>query len=763
MHGTDGDSDILSIHQSPLAMDFYAHSLEGRPPEEWHRLEDHLRGTAELAKRFADEFGCGEWGYLAGLWHDLGKYSREFQEYLARQHDRDANIETLSGRVDHSSAGAQNAADTIAILGHLLAYAIAGHHAGLLNGRDIGTCQEDRLKKEVYPWQHGLAFLPSFTHIGPPLFLRNALSQKDEFAVAFFVRVIFSCLVDSDFLDTEAFMNPQQAALRPRWPENVLAEMEKSLNSFIEELKPAGTSQVNRQRALVRKACLKAADEQEPDFFSLTVPTGGGKTLASLAFALRHAIRRGLKRIIYVIPLTSIIEQNAEVFRDALKSVSDSIGLDVVLEHHSNLDPEKENAINRLAAENWDAPLIVTTTVQFYDSLFANKTSRCRKLHRLARSVIILDEAQTLPVDYLQPCLSALRELAANYEASIVICTATQPAIEKREGFDIGLQKPFEIIPKPADLYDELQRVRVEDIGSKNDEEICNLLSVNPQVLCIVNTKPHARKLFEALGLQDGLFHLSGNMCPAHRSETLKKIRARLDEGRVCRVVSTQVIEAGVDIDFPVVYRSLAGLDSIAQAAGRCNRNDKLKEKGGKGRVFIFRSEHTKAERFFADTAQCAGQILPLYDDPLDLKAVEHYFKLYYWDQKDRWDEKKIMDNFRLHSNDREFPFNFGFKHVAETFQLIDDAGWQPIIIPWRENGWRLCERLRGMPEPTLEIRRKLQRYVVQIPRWIWERHAGRDIQLVHDGIWVLTSPEIHYSEDTGLNLDALGPGAMFG
>ncbi|MEW6587014.1 MAG: CRISPR-associated helicase Cas3', partial [Nitrospirota bacterium] len=618
-------------------------------------------------------------------------------------------------------------------------------------------CQEARLKKHIPHWEHGLQFIPTFTDIEPPNVLKNAVLVKDAFSIAFFVRMIFSCLVDADFLDTEAFMNPKQSALREKWPNNVLEEMDKALTEFLRLMSPEDTL-VNRQRALVREACLKAANEQKARLFSLTVPTGGGKTLASLAFALRHAIRHGLQRVIYVIPLTSIIEQNAEVFRNAMESVSSGLGRDVVLEHHSNLDPEKETAVNRFASENWDAPLIVTTSVQFYESLFANKTSRCRKLHRMARSVIILDEAQTLPVDYLEPCLSALQELVTNYCASVVICTATQPAVERRENFKIGLQKTFEIIPKPVALYSELQRVSVMDIGNKSDEEICKLLSAEPQVLCIVNTKPHARKLFEALGPEAGCFHLSGNMCPAHRSETLTKIRENLAEGRVCRVVSTQVIEAGVDVDFPVVYRSLAGLDSIAQAAGRCNRNGKL---AAKGRTFIFRSEHTKAERFFADTAQCAGQILSLYDDPLDLKTVEHYFKLYYWDQSARWDEKKIMDNFGL-INDREFPFNFGFKRTAESFQLIDDADSKPVIIPWREEGRGLCERLRAMPEPTLEIRRQLQRYVVQVRRWALEKHAGTDIQLIHDGIYILASPEIHYSEDTGLDLDATGPGAIF-
>ncbi|MEW6377484.1 MAG: CRISPR-associated helicase Cas3' [Thermodesulfobacteriota bacterium] len=734
--------------------EFYAHSKDGKPREEWHRLEDHLKKVAEMARNFANDFNAGDWGYLAGLWHDLGKYSGEFQDKIKK--DIDAHIESLISRVDHSTAGAQHAIPMLDIIGHLLAYVVAGHHSGLLNGRDTGACQEARLRKAIPLWEHGLQFLPKINKIEPPIFLRCALTRKNAFSVAFFVRMIFSCLIDADFLDTEAFMNAQQAALRLKWPDNILNEMDSALTEFVQQLDLEDTV-VNRQRALVREACLKAAEEN-PGLFSLTVPTGGGKTLSSLAFALRHAVKHGLQRVIYVIPLTSIIEQNADVFREAMKSLADKLGRDLVVEHHSNLDPEKETAFNRLAAENWDAPLIVTTSVQFYESLFSNKTSRCRKLHRLARSVIILDEAQTLPVDYLKPCLLALQELTTNYRTSIVICTATQPAIERREGFEIGLQKPFEIIPNPVELYHQLHRVRVEDIGSQSDQEICRRMQDEPQVLCIVNTRLHARKLFETIEPGDDHFHLSGNMCPAHRAEKLNQIRGHLNQGHVCRVVSTQVVEAGVDVDFPVVYRSLAGLDSIAQAAGRCNRNGRLPQKGN---IYIFRSEHTRSERFFSDTAQCAGQILTLYRDILNLEAIQHYFQLYYWDQSARWDEKRIMDNFSM-LNERQFPFNFGFTRTAEVFQLIDETRTCPVIIPWRESGRRLCERLRSIPTPTLEIQRELQRYVVPIPRRIWEKHVGTDIQLIHEGISVLVSPEVHYSEETGLNLEAEEPGAIF-
>jgi len=739
-----------------MSKTYYAHSKDGPPQTEWQSLDMHLKNVANTARHFAESFDAADWGYLAGLWHDVGKYSQAFQDYLRHENNLDASMETAAERQDHSSAGAQYAVSSVPILGHLLAYAIAGHHSGLLNGRDVGACQEIRLNKSVHPWQHGLKFLPPFTNIEPPQCLRNALSKRDGFSAAFFLRMIFSCLVDADFLDTEGFMKPEQAALRGGWPGNILEQMDNALTGFVHALDPEDTL-VNRQRALARQACLTAAT-RAPGLFSLSVPTGGGKTLASLAFALQHAMRNGLRRIIYVIPLTSIIEQNAEVFREALRPVEEMLGRDVVLEHHSNLDPEKETETNRLATENWDSPLIVTTSVQFYESLFANRTSRCRKLHRLARSVIILDEAQTLPVDYLKPCLRALEELTTNYRASVVICTATQPAIKRREGFEIGLREPFEIIPNTVELYDRLRRVRVKDIGEQYDQDLCERIMSESKVLCVVNTKAHARKLFEAIGADNGHFHLSGNMCPAHRSERLERIREYLKKGSVCRVISTQVIEAGVDIDFPVVFRSLAGLDSIAQAAGRCNRNGTLPEGGS---VHIFRSEHKNSERFFADTAQCAGQILSLHDNPLDPEAIERYFKLYYWDQSARWDEKKVMDETFL-INDPDFPFNIGYARIAKKFQLIDESDYCPVIIPWGDKGRVLCERLRAMSAPTLDIRRQLQRFIVQIPRRVWRRHANTSIQLIHDGISVLASPEIHYSNDTGLTLEAEGPGAIF-
>lgn len=744
---------------------YYAHTLPNRSQEEWQPLEDHLLNVADLAGTFAAAFGAKEWGYIAGLWHDLGKFADAFQAYLAACGDyhydetepTDIDVATV-GKTDHTSAGAQHAVSVAGIPGHLLAYPIAGHHAGLLDGISDGACLEKRLHKHVEPWEWGLAAIPSIVPPAElPIFLRRALDRRAEapmetaFAFAFFVRMLFSCLVDADFLDTERFMDPARHADRPQWTDDVLRDMANVLDQYVEGLQEPANP-VDKERRKVREACLDAA-RMEPGLFSLTVPTGGGKTLSSLAFALRHAQIHGLQRVIYVIPFTSIIEQNADVFRRVFASLVDMP--DPVVEHHSALDVGSESMSSRLTAENWDAPLIVTTSVQFYESLFANRTRRCRKLHNLARSVIILDEAQKLPVGYLHPCLLALRELAANYRSSVVLCTATQPAIERREGFSIGLEGVREIIPDPPGLYAALKRVEVRDLGALDDEELARRILREPQVLSILNTRRHARILFERIMEHEGAVHLSAAMCPAHRSCVLADVRERLERGKPCRVISTQLIEAGVDVDFPVVFRSLAGLDAIAQAAGRCNRNGHLTS----GVTFVFRSEHCDSERFLRETSQAADQLMgggsttPLFDDLLSLEAVERYFQLYYWSQQTRWDEKGIIADTRI-VNCKDLPFLFSFQGISERFRLIDDSG-QPVIIPWRDEGQALSERLRFAKDvPETRLLRMLQRYTVQVPERVWRRHLGRSIELVHDRYPLLVSPELHYDPRVGLILD---------
>ncbi|MEO1855738.1 MAG: CRISPR-associated endonuclease Cas3'', partial [Rubritalea sp.] len=395
-----------------------------------------------LPQNQPDHEAFHHWGYLAGLWHDLGKFSEDFQNYLARASD--IHYDEFLEKIDHTTAGAKLAASKHP-LGHCLATAIAGHHAGLLDARHESKASLiKRLSKTIASVDATPSEITDQLIPEPPSFVTPSSSA---FTLAFFQRMLFSCLVDADFLATEAFMNESQSEFRPQTKSHVL---EDALHLLEAKISSFGTpvGEVNQARANVVKDCLSAADEPA-GIFSLTVPTGGGKTLSSLLFALKHAIKHGHTRIIYVIPFTSIIEQNAGVFSDLLAELGD----DIVLEHHSNLLPEKETTRSRLASENWDAPIVVTTAVQFYESLFAAKTSRNRKLHNMANSVVILDEAQALPVQYLNPCLRALEQLSSHYHTTTVLCTATQPAVNKTEQFNIGLENITEIIRDTSSLF----------------------------------------------------------------------------------------------------------------------------------------------------------------------------------------------------------------------------------------------------------------------------------------------------------------------
>ena len=746
---------------TPARASFVAHTPQRGG--DWHDLPSHLVAVAELAGRFGERFGAGPWAYAAGLWHDLGKFSHEFQRYLRGAVEPDAHSNRASRGPDHSTAGAQYAVEAIPVLGHLLAYSIAGHHGGLPDGLASGACLETRLKKEVPEWRHGLPHLPDHGAPELPPFVREAILKNppNGFTAAFFARMLFSCLVDADFLDTERHMAPEKAAARPLWPEKILGRMAEQLDHHLEEVeRRVSPTTVNTARARVRQACLEAA-EMPPGLFSLTVPTGGGKTLSSLSFALRHALRHDLDRVIYVIPFTSIIEQNAGEFRKVMGALMEDGLPDPVLEHHSNVQVESEVRAEdesqpdpgKLVTENWDAPLVVTTSVQFYESLFGSRTSQCRKLHNIARSVVILDEVQTLPVEFLAPCLGAIRELSRNYGTSVVLCTATQPAVERRENFTIGLEEVRPIVPEPDRLYATLRRVEVRDEGTLSDAELVERIRDEGRVLCIVNTRRHAGELFRLLGPKDGHFHLSALMVPEHRSEVLREIRERLDDSKPCRVISTQLIEAGVDIDFSVVYRSMAGLDSVAQAAGRCNRSGTL---AGLGRTYLFRPAERAPPGFLRQPAAVTEQILALHDDPMSLEAVEQFFRVLYWNcDQDRWDAKGIMDRFNLDGRNPDLPFLFDFATVGRAFQLIEDTG-RPVLVPWGQRGEELCNALRYSWEPVQAgLLRRLQRFTVQIPLRTWEEEVARgSIELVHDRYPVLVNSDVHYNEHTGLSLE---------
>lgn len=458
----------------------------------------HLNKVAYLAGKFAGEMfpasskearTATEWGRLVGWWHDLGKYSEKFQRYLDK--NRDTHQAEVDEKVDHATAGAQLAASK-APFGHIIANAIAGHHSGLLDARNTGACLEKRQKKQIEPFDRAPAELLDLAPPKPPEFLAV---KPNDFQIAFYQRMIFSCLVDADFLATESSMNPEQTAHRAMPDHSVF---KPALNLLEARINAFGTpeSKVDQARNNVYQDCLSKS-ARPPGIFKLTVPTGGGKTLSSLAFALKHALKHGQRRIIYVIPFTSIIEQNAKVFSDLLEK----LGSEIVLEHHSNFSPEKEEqetTRSRLACENWDAPIIVTTAVQFYESLFAAQTSRSRKLHNIANSVVILDEAQSLPVQYLNPCLRVLEHLTKNYSTSAVLCTATQPAIERNDLFTIGLNAATEIISDTETLFSRLDRVRVQYRGTLDDATIANELKAAEQALCIVNTRKHAQVLYQS-------------------------------------------------------------------------------------------------------------------------------------------------------------------------------------------------------------------------------------------------------------------------
>ncbi len=570
--------------------------------------------------------------------------------------------------------------------------------------------------------------------------------------------MLYSCLVDADFLDTELFCDPEKAKLREGVPG--LGDLMPKLDSFMRGVSDrAETTPVNHLRANVLSDC-RAGARLPQGLFSLTVPTGGGKTLSSLAFAMDHAKEHNLRRVIYVIPYTSIIEQTAQQFQDIF-------GAEAVLEHHSNLLHENDDAEEeseerrRLAAENWDSPIIVTTNVQFFESFFGNRSSRTRKLHNVARSVIILDEAQMLPVPLLRPTLAAIRELSEHYHSTIVLCTATQPALTASDEFKGGLEGVRELVSAPTALEQEFRNVRIvheERLDVVKDVEIATLLRQEARSLCIVNTKKHARLLFQSLNGTAGTFHLSAAMCPVHRKRTLGRsndpepgtIRRRLLDGDPCRVISTQLVEAGVDVDFPVVIRAMAGIDSIVQAAGRCNREGKL-QKGG--RLFVFMPEEGLPKGSFRQNAEITRLVLhDCRSRILDSSTVRAYFKELYWakDQGGGLDEYGILQSLAAGAATGDFPF----KTIAELYCLIPTVQI-PIAVPYDDEARTLLEALRYNTSPGA-ILRQLQPYTIQVWPYIWAglKQAGYVEGLQDERYFVLTELGMKeaYDKHFGLN-----------
>lgn len=749
----------------------YAHSLPGEAMDRWETLSDHQEAVAALAAEFAAVFGWAEVARLAGRLHDIGKLSAAFQAYIAGQRE--------SGG-DHSSAGARIALDAYRLpLGTMLAAIIAAHHAGLADGIDLARRLEGAAGLVPAGWQAQAGPLPPQPELKPTRAFNWQAGPKG-FAASFLVRMLFSCLVDADFLATERFYAAAEGAPAERGGHTSLAALRDRLHAHMAEKRAAAEpTPLNALRATILDHAVSKA-ELTPGLFTLTVPTGGGKTLASLSFALEHAVRHGLRRVIYVIPYTSIIEQTAQVFRQALGGEED------ILEHHASFDWERArrtrpdgeapDALAKLqrAAENWDVPIVVTTAVQFFESLFADRPSRCRKLHNIAGSVVVLDEAQTMPVHLLRPCMAAIDELARHYRTSIVLCTATQPALRVKDGFGkekggFAIGDAHELAPDPQELYRRLKRVAVERLPEPvADAMIAERFAEQPQMLCIVNRRDHAQRLFAAIRDLPGAVHLSTLMCPLHRRQVLAGLRDRLRQRQPVRLVATSLIEAGVDIDFPEVWRAAAGIDSIAQAAGRCNREGTLTDAEGRpqlGRVVVFEPAEAPTPRDLLLRWQAAQPALAKHADPLGLDAVRDFFGELYWRKSDAaLDAAKvsgspgILTAIRERAADCAFPF----ASIAQAFRLIDEV-MEPVIVPWRADeadreAEELLARIAAQPKPSARDLRRLQQYAVPIPRdkrndWL-ARGALTPVHPALGEAMLRFADLAHYRPDTGVDLE---------
>ncbi len=710
-------------------------------------LNEHLKGTGKRCREFGNEFFNGDFAAECGMLHDIGKYSKDFQ----------LRIRGKGKKCDHSTAGARVAYNK-PLFGKLAAYCIAGHHSGL---PDCGTLADSGGEGTLYGRLSKEYEIPDYEEYQDeidvskikfsPQGIKN-LSRTGGFTFAFFTHMIYSCLTDSDFLDTEAFMNGGIERISKVCDFNLMKKlMDDRLNSF-----PVTEDIVNKKRADILKKCILKASLGR-GVYKLTVPTGGGKTLSSMAFAINHLIANSLRRIIYVIPYTSIIEQNARVFTDIF-------GEENVLEHHSNYDfkHEEDSGEKRkyLASENWDMPIIVTTNVQFFESMFSNKSSRNRKLHNIANSIIIFDEVQMFPIEFLKPCIAAISELVYNYQCTAVLCSATQPALEKFFPFPNQIT---EICEDPAkNIFGAFTRTRIESLEEVNSEILVEYMMSQKQCLTIVNTRKHAKRIYSLL-TGEGNYHLSTLMCPVHRLKIIQEIRERLKKRQPCRVISTKLIEAGVDVDFPVVYRAMCGLDSIIQSAGRCNREGKLVDEFGHeilGKVFIFKPEEEFYKHMPSSMAlpiEVTKEIIKNYEDIISPDAIKAYFNLLYFGKgSEGLDRKGIMRQLEAGvptgKPDSRNIFNYNFKKISDDFKLINENTYA-VIIPYDENAKKLIEKIDYIND-LRGVLRSLQPYTVNIFKNEFEALNGAGkLKMVADDMAVLRSME-DYSEQIGIDID---------
>lgn len=742
-------------------MKYYGRKITEGDVETYQPLYEHLENTAEWCKNFVGAFSDGAIGDFMGRYHDIGKYSLPFQQRVRGE----------KVTVGHARAGALECealyrkSDGQNFLYRLIGMAICGHHSGLMDygSPEGGYCRKMAHAEEVEAYAAWKVEGPEsgvldFTQWG--LRLPESAEEIDKekqakeeqellgFLLQLYGRFLFSALVDADRIDAQNFPHGEAS----RWMKKCasIAMLKNRFDLHMDKLRnKAKATELNAVRSVILRDCLAAASGEQ-GFYSLTVPTGGGKTLSSMAFALTHALQNRQERVIYAIPFTTITEQNAAVFTEIF-------GQEHVLEHHSNFElpgreadderPMSEKLLRfKLARENWYEPIVVTTNVQFFETLFSNRPGKVRKLHHIANSVIILDEAQSIPSIYIKPCMAALHELVANYHCTVVFCTATQPEFDRNSLFTsrVYIKEIMNDIPA---LFQKLRRTRESFLGRQTIAEIAERMASERQSLCIVNTKKHARDLFGALKGQEGVFHLSTNLYPKHRKEVLAVVRERLLQGLPCTVVSTQLIEAGIDIDFPVVFRAVAGIDSIVQAAGRCNREGKL----GEGHVYVFEPEDAyKGKGYLARTAAIGALTMNRHEEFLDNAAVRDYFSQLFDFERDKTDVKNILE---ICAAIVEYPddIHIPYERISKAFKLIENEGYA-IVIPRDEKARTLLKQAE-YAKHLGGILRQLSQYTVNVKPYELERlEESGAVSIVAESIAVLADENL-YDADSGLIL----------
>lgn len=721
--------------------------------EQWqlHLLKEHLCEVAKLSGQFSSKFGAESFGHLIGLWHDLGKYKDDFQERIGIKsgYDEEAHLEGKTAKsVKHAVSGAIHSQIQFKQnekIKKFISLPILCHHSGLKNyGIDVDIQLSE--EKEINLLVNTISEIPKEILEGNKL---KPLTQNfpDE---SLFIRMLFSALIDSDRLDTEKFMNPEK--FEERYSKQIGTEdLNNKLNLHLaDKQKNSEPTKVN----LLRNRILQEVESKvnlKSGFYTLTVPTGGGKTLTSLSFALKHCLANQKDRIIYAVPYLSIIEQTARIFKDIL-------GEDSVLEHHSSIDisKDKENFRNRLLTENWNHPLIVTTNVQFFESLFSARTTKLRKLHNLTNSVIILDEAQMIPPDFLQPVVKALKELVKCYNVTIIMCTATQPTLSSIKSMNFkfdGIDNALELAPNPEELFHYLKRVTIHKPQEQklNFEEIAIRINGHKQVLTIVNRKDDANGIFKQLS--GSKYYLTTNLCAEHRRDILKKVKSHLNNKEQVYLVSTQLIEAGVDIDFPVVFRAMTGLDSIAQAAGRCNREGKLKSETNEeilGEVFLFHPEKKSPPGHLQQTEEAGKACLNDFEELIHPEAFNAYFNELFWVKKE-----KGLDKYDI----EELKQKLYFEKIDEKFKLINEDT-KSVIVPYKE-GKEIISLLTRSQEKKQFIDYKLiqrsQGFLVNVRIEKYKKLLAEGIISEIEEVIAVLNYEKYYNDSVGF-IESMNP-----